>query len=156
MTKFATYHATAKSADWCSDKRHYYPCGQGWIQEGCGEASSPPAIFKHVFDEYSFTVILILFDNNKPYALSTHTRNQKCIILGETLRFRARSRGGWGVAVREWSRGGWSWGLESERFWSGGVGVVSGGLELGVGVGGVGIEGLRSGGLESRVGVGGL
>ena len=41
-------------------------------------ASLPPAIFKHVFDEYNFfiPVILSLFDNNKRYALSTH--NRKC------------------------------------------------------------------------------
>ena len=36
----------------------------------------PLAIFKHVFDEYSFSIILKLFHNNKPYALST--QNQKC------------------------------------------------------------------------------
>ena len=31
---------------------------------GCGYASHPPAIFKHVFDEYSSSIILNLFDNN--------------------------------------------------------------------------------------------
>ena len=35
-----------------------------------------PAIFKHIFDVYNFSIILILFDSNKPYALSTH--NWKC------------------------------------------------------------------------------
>ena len=33
---------------------------------------SPPAIFNVVFDEYSFSIILNLFDNNDPYALGTH------------------------------------------------------------------------------------
>ena len=42
-------------------------------RDGC---ISPSAIFKHVFDEYSFSIIMNLFDNNKPYALSTH--NRKC------------------------------------------------------------------------------
>ena len=41
-----------------------------------GDASPPPTIFKHVFDEYNFSIISNLFDNNKPYALSTH--NGKC------------------------------------------------------------------------------
>ena len=47
------------------------------IRAGRRDASSIPAIFKHVFDEYSFFIISNLFDNNKPYALSTH--NQKCV-----------------------------------------------------------------------------
>ena len=34
-------------------------------------------IFKHVFDEYNISIISNLFDNNKPYALSTH--NRKCM-----------------------------------------------------------------------------
>ena len=33
---------------------------------------SPPAIFNVVFDEYSFSIILNLFDNNDPYTLGTH------------------------------------------------------------------------------------
>ena len=36
----------------------------------------PSAIFKNVFDEHNFSIILNLFDSNKPYALSTH--NRKC------------------------------------------------------------------------------
>ena len=37
----------------------------------------PPAIFKNVFDVYSFSKFQrFLFDSNKPYALSTH--KQKC------------------------------------------------------------------------------
>ena len=41
-----------------------------------GDACPPPAIFKHAFDEYNFSIILNFFDSNKPYALSTHDR--KC------------------------------------------------------------------------------
>ena len=41
-----------------------------------GDASPPPAIFKYAFDEYDFPIISNLFDNNKPFALSTH--NRKC------------------------------------------------------------------------------
>ena len=50
--------------------------GRGGSRRDVGDAFSPPAIFKHVFDEYSFSIISNLFDNNKPYTLSTH--NQKC------------------------------------------------------------------------------
>ena len=35
---------------------------------GRGGCIPPPGIFKHVFDEYNFSIILNLFDNNKPYA----------------------------------------------------------------------------------------
>ena len=75
-TEFASHHTEVKSADWCSGKRHRYSCGQGQIQEGCGRCiPPPPAIFKHGFGEYSFSIISNLFDNNKPYALSTHIEN---------------------------------------------------------------------------------
>ena len=53
----------------------------------------PPAIFKHVFNEFNFSIISNLFDNNKSYALSTHNRKcvrTKCIILGATLRIRGK------------------------------------------------------------------
>ena len=50
--------------------------GRGGSKRDVGDASSLPAIFKHVFDEYSFSAISNLCDNNKPYALSTH--NRKC------------------------------------------------------------------------------
>ena len=36
----------------------------------------PPAILKHVFDEYNFSIYLNLFNNNEPHAQSTH--NRKC------------------------------------------------------------------------------
>ena len=50
---------------------------QGRIQGGMWGMHPPPsAIFKHVFDEYNFSIISNLFDNNKPYALST--RKGKC------------------------------------------------------------------------------
>ena len=62
--------------------------GTGQIQERCGGCIPPPAIFKHIFGEYSF---FIIFDNNKPYALRTHNRNRtKCIIFSETLRCRGK------------------------------------------------------------------
>ena len=32
---------------------------------GCGECIPPPAIFKHVFVENSFSIVSNLFDNNK-------------------------------------------------------------------------------------------
>ena len=56
--------------------------------EECGGCIPPSAIFKHVVDEYIFSIILNFFDNDKPYALSTHYRKctNKCIMLGETLR----------------------------------------------------------------------
>ena len=66
---------------------------------GCGECIPLLAIFKHVFDEYKFFIISNFFENNRPYAPSTH--NRKCankmspsylvkppIILGETLKNR--------------------------------------------------------------------
>ena len=85
VTKFAPHHTEDKSAGWCSGKRHCYQCRQRRIQGGCVGCISPPAIFKHVFDEFNFFIISNLFNNNKPYALSMH--NRKCIIFGETLRF---------------------------------------------------------------------
>ena len=52
--------------------------GGGADQEGnVGDASHPPTIFKHVFDEYSSSISLNLFDNNKPYVPSMH--NRKCM-----------------------------------------------------------------------------
>ena len=50
----------------------------------------PSAIFKHVFDEYNFSKISYLFDNNKPFAPSTHNRKyrNKMHLFGETLRIR--------------------------------------------------------------------
>ena len=92
VTEFAAHHAEAKSAGWCSGKKHCYPCGQGGFRRDVGDASSLPAIFKHVFDEYSFFIISNFFDNNKPSTLGTHNRNirTKCIIFGETLRFRGK------------------------------------------------------------------
>ena len=93
MTEFASHHTEAKSAGWCSVKTHCYPCGQRQVQERCGGCIPPPAIFKHV-DEYSFSTISNLFDNNKPYALSTYriikNVQTKCIIFGETLRFKGK------------------------------------------------------------------
>ena len=40
----------------------------------------PTSHFQHVYDEYNFSIILNLFDNNKPYTLKTQnlsTHNQK-------------------------------------------------------------------------------
>ena len=76
MTEFALHHTEVKTAGWCSGKTHWYQCRQ-WQIQGMWKMHSPPrAIFKHVFDEYNSFIILNLFDNNKPYALSTH--NRKC------------------------------------------------------------------------------
>ena len=46
---------------------------------GVGGIHPPPVIFKHVFDKYKFPIISNLFNNNKPYAPSTHDR--KCTNL---------------------------------------------------------------------------
>ena len=95
MTEFAPQHTEAEAAGRSSGKRRCYPCEQGRIQrEDEGDASPSPTIFKHAFDQYNFSIILNLFDNNKPYALSTH--NQKCTktkgaIFGETLRFKCKN-----------------------------------------------------------------
>ena len=37
--------------------------GRGRSRRDVGDASSPPAIFKHVFDEYSFSIISNVFEN---------------------------------------------------------------------------------------------
>ena len=44
---------------------------RGGSRGDVGGASSPPAIFKHDFDECNFSIISNLFDKNKPYVLST-------------------------------------------------------------------------------------
>ena len=55
----------------------------------------PTAILKHVVDEYNFSIISNVFNNNKPHAQSTH--NQKCMnkmhhkLFDETLRFRGKN-----------------------------------------------------------------
>ena len=76
MTKFAAYHAEAKSAVDVVVRDIVIRAGRGGFRGDVGDASSPPAIFKHFFDEYSFSIISNLFDKNKPYTLSTH--NRKC------------------------------------------------------------------------------
>ena len=95
VTEFASHHTEAKPAGWSSGKRHCYRCGQRRIQGlgGCvGDASPPPAIFKHAFAEYNFFITSNFFDYDKPSALSTH--NEKCtnknIIYDETFRFRGK------------------------------------------------------------------
>ena len=56
----------------------------------------PTAIFKTVFDEYNFSIISNLFqvfDSNKPYALSKHSRkcaNKMHHIFGEALGIRVK------------------------------------------------------------------
>ena len=78
-SKFVPHHTEVKSAGWYSGKRHCYQYGQGRMYP-------PPAIFNHVFDEYNFSIILNLFDDNKPHTLSTHNRKcTKCIIFSEAL-----------------------------------------------------------------------
>ena len=65
-------------------------CGQGNKRD----AYPPPAIFKHILNDHSFSMILNFFGNSKPYTLSTHilieSVRTKCIIFGETLRFRGK------------------------------------------------------------------
>ena len=43
---------------------------RGGSRGGC--TSFPPATFKNFFDEYIFSIISNLFDNNKPNVLHTH------------------------------------------------------------------------------------
>ena len=74
MTEFAP-HAETESAGWWSGKKTLLSVRAGADPGGCGGCIPPPAIFKHVFDEYNFSIISNLFDNNKAYALSTHNRN---------------------------------------------------------------------------------
>ena len=53
----------------------------------------PPAIFINAFDEYNFSIISNLFDNNNPYALSKYNRNvrTKCAIFGEVFKIRGEN-----------------------------------------------------------------
>ena len=96
VTEFAPHHTEAKSAGCCSGKSHCYQCGQGRIQGGIWEmySSHLPTTFKHVFDNYNCSIISNLFDNIKPYitpqARITETEPRKCIIFGETFRFRSK------------------------------------------------------------------
>ena len=75
---------------------------RGGSRKGGGKCIPPLAIFKHGFNEFKFFIITNFFENNKPYALSTH--NRKCtnkippsylvkppIIFGETLRIRGKN-----------------------------------------------------------------
>ena len=57
---------------------------RGGSRRDVGDTSSPPAIFKHVFDEYSLSIISNLFDN------IIENEQTKCVILGETFRFRGK------------------------------------------------------------------
>ena len=92
VTKFALHHTEAKLAGWCNGETHCYQCGQSGFKGRCEKCISPPAIFEHVFNEYSFSIISNLLNNNKPYALSM--RNHECMKkmhhIGETLRFQGK------------------------------------------------------------------
>ena len=48
-----------------------------------------PAIFNNIANEYNFSIVLNLFDNNNdPYAVSTHRWKKvrtKCTLFGEGL-----------------------------------------------------------------------
>ena len=68
MTEFAPHHAEVKSAGWRSGKTHCYqsPAGRGGSRGGHGGRIPPPTILKHVFDEYNFSIVSNLFNNNKP------------------------------------------------------------------------------------------
>ena len=75
LTEFAPHHAEAKSASWCSGKRHCFQCEHGQIQ---GEMHPSHQPFSNMFLMNTvFSIILNLFDNNEPYTLSTH--NRKCL-----------------------------------------------------------------------------
>ena len=53
----------------------------------------PPAIFNYVFDVYNFSIILNLFESDKPYALSTRiikNVRSKRIIFGKGHRIRVK------------------------------------------------------------------
>ena len=50
--------------------------GSGDKMRVCYASILPPAIIKNVFDAYNFSIILNIFDNNKPFDVSSH--NRKC------------------------------------------------------------------------------
>ena len=58
---------------------YLFPAKIGSGADSCG-GIHPPAIFKHVFDEYNFFIISNLFENVRT----------KYIIFGETLKIRGR------------------------------------------------------------------
>ena len=95
MTEFAPHHIEPKRLVGVVVRDIVISSNRGGSRGGVGDASPPPAIFKHAFDEYNFSIISNLFDNSKPYALSAKARiienvQTKCIIFGETLRFRGK------------------------------------------------------------------
>ena len=63
-----------------------------WLSWGgsSGGCIPPPAIFKYVFDEYYFSIISNVFDNNKLYALQARVIENvqtKCIIFSEDMHY---------------------------------------------------------------------
>ena len=52
----------------------------------------PTSHSENVFHVHNFSIILNLFDSNKPYAFSTYIENvqTKCIIFGEALSIRVK------------------------------------------------------------------
>ena len=62
----------------------------GYRGVGWGACILSPAIFKHVFDAYNFSIFSNLFDSNKPYALSKDNRRcaNKMHIFGEARRIK--------------------------------------------------------------------
>ena len=73
MTKFAPHNTKANQLAGIVVRDVVISADRGEFRED----APPPAIFKHVFDECSFSIILNLFDDNKPDALSSH--NRKCM-----------------------------------------------------------------------------
>ena len=57
-----------------------------------GYASPHQPLFNNVFDEYNFSIILNLFDNNNPLHLASINRHveTKCIIFGEGFKIRGK------------------------------------------------------------------
>ena len=50
----------------------------------------PTSHFEKNFDVYNFSIILNLFDSDKPYARIIENVRTKCIMIGEALRIRVK------------------------------------------------------------------
>ena len=61
-------------------------------RRGCNGCIPPPAILKNVVHEYSFSIILNLFDKNKPYAALSKHKSTMCEQNASYLKKRSELR----------------------------------------------------------------
>ena len=88
MTEFASHYTETKPAVWSSGKTLLSVRAGADPKRGCGGC-----IPKHVFDEYNFSLISNLFNitiSLTPKARIIENVQTKCIIFGETRRFRGK------------------------------------------------------------------